>query len=176
MVGADSMWRKECKALIERIARAEQTVAALSDPNRVHTCILRGEIALTKEQAIHIAGLPADVEERMVALTTERDALKAESDANLTLAAEHRDGAIALEVAIKELEADNTALRAQVARLSAPVSNEEWEKVVIPFALVAIPSRFYAISRKDTDALIAARTAPTQKEDEDETTTDSLEE
>lgn len=41
---------------------------ALSDPTTVHVNILRGTIALTKGQAIHIAGLPADIEEQLTAL------------------------------------------------------------------------------------------------------------
>jgi hypothetical protein len=44
---------------------APESDALLADPNYVHIKILRGEIALTKAQAIHIAGLPADIEERL---------------------------------------------------------------------------------------------------------------
>ena len=45
-------------------ARLEALVSSLKDPVIVHTNILRGTIALTKAQAIHIAGLRADIEER----------------------------------------------------------------------------------------------------------------
>jgi hypothetical protein len=37
----------------------------LKDSSVVHVGILRGDIALTKAQAIHIAGLPADIEDRL---------------------------------------------------------------------------------------------------------------
>ena len=39
--------------------------ARLKDPVYVHAAIMRKEIALTKEQAIHVAGLPADIEARL---------------------------------------------------------------------------------------------------------------
>ena len=45
-------------------ARLEALVSSLKDPVIVHTNILRGTIALTRAQAIHIAGLRADIEER----------------------------------------------------------------------------------------------------------------
>ena len=42
-------------------ARLEALESSLKDSAIVHTNILRGTIALTKAQAIHIAGLPADI-------------------------------------------------------------------------------------------------------------------
>jgi hypothetical protein len=47
----------------------QNKVASLKDSAKVHVNILRGEIALTKAQAIHIAGLPADVEDQLAQLT-----------------------------------------------------------------------------------------------------------
>lgn len=41
--------------------------AWLKDSTAMHSNILRGDIALTREQAIHIAGLPADIEAQLVA-------------------------------------------------------------------------------------------------------------
>ncbi len=62
--------------LVKRVSKAEAEVQRLreelADPAKVHASILRGTIALTKEQAIHIAGLPADI----AAIIAERDALK----------------------------------------------------------------------------------------------------
>ena len=57
-------------------AVADPRLAALSDANAVHANILRGTIALTKAQAIHIAGLPADVEQRLAAAGEMENALK----------------------------------------------------------------------------------------------------
>jgi uncharacterized membrane protein YccC len=51
--------------------------ALLQDSTRVHTSILRGTIALTKAQAIHIAGLPADIEAQVQALHAELAAKEA---------------------------------------------------------------------------------------------------
>jgi len=45
-------------------ARLEALESSLKDPVVVHANILRGTIALTKAQAIHIAGLRADIEVR----------------------------------------------------------------------------------------------------------------
>ena len=60
---------KAIKALIERIAALEANVAdykrrfaLLANPSAVHANILRGALPLTKAQAIHIAGLPANIE------------------------------------------------------------------------------------------------------------------
>lgn len=47
--------------------------ARLKNSSYVHIKILPGEIALTKAQAIHIAGLPADIEEEVERLKGERD-------------------------------------------------------------------------------------------------------
>lgn len=46
-------------------AKLDKLQAALKDPAVVHVMILRGDISLTKEQAIHIAGLDADIEKTM---------------------------------------------------------------------------------------------------------------
>lgn len=60
---------KQVIKLIERIARLEaenrRVRESLSDSATVHVNILRGTIALTKAQAIHIAGLPADIEQKV---------------------------------------------------------------------------------------------------------------
>jgi hypothetical protein len=47
------------------LARIAELEAALKDSATIHSNILRGDIALTKEQAIHIAGLPADIEQQL---------------------------------------------------------------------------------------------------------------
>lgn len=59
----------------ERIANLEAELAEkqrvldlLLNPHAVHTNILRGFLPLTKAQAIHIAHLPANVEEKLAAL------------------------------------------------------------------------------------------------------------
>lgn len=49
-------------ALAQKTRECEELRETLADANKVHTNILRGTIALTKAQAIHIAGLPADIE------------------------------------------------------------------------------------------------------------------
>ena len=49
----------------ERVATLEQQVKLLTNPAAVHINILRGTLPLTKAQAIHIAGLPADIEEQV---------------------------------------------------------------------------------------------------------------
>ena len=55
-----------------RVAALEAQVALLADPHAVHVNILRGTLPLTKAQAIHIAGLPVDIEAQVQTL---RDAL-----------------------------------------------------------------------------------------------------
>ena len=65
----------------ERIARSEQALAALQDPDRVHASILTGSIKLTKAQAIHIAGLPADIEQALAALEARNRELEASLNA-----------------------------------------------------------------------------------------------
>ena len=49
----------------ELAAERDELRSSLADPLKVHTNILRGTIALTKAQAIHIAGLPADIENQL---------------------------------------------------------------------------------------------------------------
>lgn len=65
-------WWHDLDKLIERASRAEAALealqVALKDSAAVHINILRGDIALTKAQAIHIAGLPADIEQQLEAL------------------------------------------------------------------------------------------------------------
>jgi hypothetical protein len=61
----DQMLTDYAAAQGERIKALEEV---LKDPDTVHVNILRGTIALTKAQAIHIAGLPANIEERIKAL------------------------------------------------------------------------------------------------------------
>jgi hypothetical protein len=58
----------EVQQLRQQVAALEEKLSWLSDPAKVHTNILRGTIALTKAQAIHIAGLPADIENQVRAL------------------------------------------------------------------------------------------------------------
>jgi hypothetical protein len=47
------------------LLRAEQQLALLANPAAVHVNILRGTLPLTKAQAIHIAGLPANIEQQL---------------------------------------------------------------------------------------------------------------
>lgn len=69
-------WVKTClEAKNERIAKLEAELAEkqrvldlLLDPHAVFINIKRGTLPLTKAQAIHIAGLPANVEEELAAL------------------------------------------------------------------------------------------------------------
>jgi hypothetical protein len=63
-------WVSDCEIAFseEGMYLASAVDALLQDSTRVHTSILRGTIALTKEQAIHIAGLPADIEAQVQAL------------------------------------------------------------------------------------------------------------
>jgi hypothetical protein len=49
----------------------------LRDSNTVHINILRGTIALKKSQAIHIAGLPANIEEQLAAANKRIEELSA---------------------------------------------------------------------------------------------------
>lgn len=72
------------KPLEERIAALTQEcdqlrarLALLADPAAVHANILRGALPLTKAQAIHIAGLPANVEEELERLRAEVERLNA---------------------------------------------------------------------------------------------------
>lgn len=55
----------EMKRLEAESAALKRRLALLTDRAAVHANILRGELPLTKAQAIHIAGLPADVMERI---------------------------------------------------------------------------------------------------------------
>lgn len=50
-------------------------LALLTDPAAVHVNILRGDLPLTKAQAIHIAGLPADMEQELERLRAEVERL-----------------------------------------------------------------------------------------------------
>ena len=60
--------RKDADGDLVFVTDYERLMAAVQDPAKVHTNILRGTIALTKAQAIHIAGLPADVAEQLAAM------------------------------------------------------------------------------------------------------------
>ena len=53
---------------LRRIEELEARLKLLTDPAAVHVNILRGNLPLTKAQAIHIAGLPVDIEARLAAL------------------------------------------------------------------------------------------------------------
>ena len=67
----------EERTIVLRLIAAEQRVKLLTDPAAVHINILRGDLPLTKAQAIHIAGLPADIEQQVREL---REALRPVSD------------------------------------------------------------------------------------------------
>jgi hypothetical protein len=61
-----------CVSIIERERQLQQAlneIAALktmiADPHEVHINILRGTIPLSRANAIHIAGLPADVDKQL---------------------------------------------------------------------------------------------------------------
>ena len=85
-------------------AKLDKLQAALKDPAVVHVMILRGDISLTKEQAIHIAGLDADIDKTMAELrdhnsqniesseTAHRafDIVKVKLDETLRIAARYR--------------------------------------------------------------------------------------
>ncbi len=84
----DSSYTRWIIRLIERIAKQEAEIERLSaenaslmkvfsDSSVVHINILRGTIALTKAQAIHIAGLPANVEEQLASLKAQVERLSA---------------------------------------------------------------------------------------------------
>ena len=60
---------------------SDETFALLKDSHAVHVNILRGQIALTKEQAIHIAGLPADIEQQLSQAQQRITSLEAELEA-----------------------------------------------------------------------------------------------
>lgn len=68
----------ECiAALAQERDQMQSKLALLTDPAAVHANILRGTLPLTKAQAIHIAGLPADVEQEMERLRAEVERLSA---------------------------------------------------------------------------------------------------
>ena len=59
------------------------------------------------------------------------------------------------------LEQENAALKARLERLSAPVSDEEWERwsheVVIPSRYFEPYERFHVLNRTNVNNLLAAR-------------------
>lgn len=65
-----AIWREDA-SLLGELQRARKELAALyeklRDSHAVHTSILRGEIALKREAAIHIAGLPANIADIAIA-------------------------------------------------------------------------------------------------------------
>lgn len=63
--------------IVRGIEKLRSKLALLTDPAAVHANILRGTLPLTKAQAIHIAGLPADVEEQLKNLRAEVERLSA---------------------------------------------------------------------------------------------------
>ena len=65
------------KLLAERDAEIERIKAAMQDAPTVHANILRGTIALTKAQAIHIAGLDANIEQQLASQTALVEMLRA---------------------------------------------------------------------------------------------------
>jgi hypothetical protein len=91
---------------------------------------------------------------------------------------EHWEGrATTAESQLAELEADNRALRAENALLKADVSDEEWDAYCENFIEVdnigraattndGSWARAQATYRQDVNALIRARTAPSQTRDE----------
>lgn len=103
----------------------------LQDSAYVHVKILRGEIALTKAQAIHIAGLPADVVERVKALENECAAGKVlYSQYRNEARAQFEEDAATIErllERLQNLEHIATEKSAEVERLSPKAS--EWVAV-----------------------------------------------
>ncbi|MGA3264159.1 MAG: hypothetical protein ABSC47_08965 [Terracidiphilus sp.] len=51
--------------LERQLADLQRRFDLLADPHAVYINILRGTLPLTKDQAIHIAGLPADIKEQL---------------------------------------------------------------------------------------------------------------
>lgn len=60
-----SAFQKVCVLAKNQADRIRCLESSLADSSVVHSNILRGTIALTKAQAIHIAGLPADIESKL---------------------------------------------------------------------------------------------------------------
>lgn len=56
---------REMNIIDRRIDNLERQLALLTDPHAVHMNILRGTLPITKEQLIHAAGLPANIEEQI---------------------------------------------------------------------------------------------------------------
>ena len=59
--------------LKRQLAEKQRALDLLTDPAAVYTNILRGTLPLTKAQAIHIAGLPADIKEQLAEANSKSD-------------------------------------------------------------------------------------------------------
>jgi len=99
------------RELIERRNELAALKSALSDPAAVHSNILRGTIAMSRTDAIHIAGLPADVDKQLAEIAALRETNSGWLKAN------GPGGWI-------------DALRAQNERLKAPATEEDIERII----------------------------------------------
>lgn len=114
---------KRIAALQQECDQLRARFALLTDPAAVHANILRGALPLTKAQAIHIAGLPANVEQELERLRAAL--LQIGRDADCVLRDEvSTDFLMHLP---EEMRLQRHKLRAEVERLSAPVSDEQAE-------------------------------------------------
>lgn len=143
----------ECiAALTQERDQMQSKLALLTDPAAVHANILRGALPLTKAQAIHIAGLPANVEQELERLRAAL--LQIGRDADCVL----RDD-VSTDFLLhlpEEMRLQRQKLRTEVERLGRPVTDEEASDAVT----AAMKMEFGGTYQEAMEALITARRKP----------------
>lgn len=113
-----------------KLQTAEATLAQLSDSSVVHSNILRGTIALTKAQAIHIAGLPADIETSLAEAKATINKLETHpaqfmvEGGPVVMAADYEK----LKAKLRTAEATLGTLMLWIEQANAKVTSEEWQQ------------------------------------------------